>query len=186
MEVNGAGWRLKWAGWRWVEVDGTGWRWVHGLVIPVFKQSSYSLAFTIFPQKKSLSSFPENTLNSIATSKCFTYEWIKGYGFANMVCFIPELNQFCLFKLRYRNNKTYFWLPLLLSGDISLNGGPVNGSKQYNNDQWTVFKKRGLKVGLSRLRKFLPNFSPALFEKTVVMFVWCLKLKINKILNLFS
>ena len=36
VEVNGAGWKLKWAGWRWVEVDGAGWRCVHGLVIPIF------------------------------------------------------------------------------------------------------------------------------------------------------
>ena len=54
VEVDGAGWRLKWVGWRWmelggagwrwmvlggggwcwVEVDEAGWRWVHGLVIP--------------------------------------------------------------------------------------------------------------------------------------------------------
>ena len=44
VEEDGAGWRLKWAGWRWmelggarwswVELGGSEWRWVHGLVIP--------------------------------------------------------------------------------------------------------------------------------------------------------
>ena len=33
---------------------------------------------------------------------------------------------------------------LLLSGDISLNPGPINGSQQYNNGQGAVFKKRSL------------------------------------------
>ena len=33
---------------------------------------------------------------------------------------------------------------LLLSGDISRNPGPINGSQQHNYDQWAVFKKRGL------------------------------------------
>ena len=33
---------------------------------------------------------------------------------------------------------------LLLSGDISLNPGPINDFQQYNNDQWAVFRKRGL------------------------------------------
>ena len=33
---------------------------------------------------------------------------------------------------------------LLLSGDIRLNPGPINVSQQYNNDQWAVFKERGL------------------------------------------
>ena len=31
-----AEWRLKWAGWEWMEVDGAGWRWVNGLLIPNF------------------------------------------------------------------------------------------------------------------------------------------------------
>ena len=33
---------------------------------------------------------------------------------------------------------------LLLSGGISLNPGPTNGSQQHNGNQWAVFKKRGL------------------------------------------
>ena len=33
---------------------------------------------------------------------------------------------------------------LLLSGDISLNPRPINGSQQNTYDQWAVFKKRGL------------------------------------------
>ena len=35
---------------------------------------------------------------------------------------------------------------LLLSGDISLNPGPINGSQQDNNDQWAAFKKRDFHV----------------------------------------
>ena len=34
-----AGWRLKWAVWRWMELgggDGAGWRRVHGLAIPIY------------------------------------------------------------------------------------------------------------------------------------------------------
>ena len=38
VEVDGAGWRLKWAMWRWMELGGAGWSWVHGLVIPKFLQ----------------------------------------------------------------------------------------------------------------------------------------------------
>ena len=60
-----------------------------------------------------------------------------------MVCFIRELNLFCFSKFRYTNNKAYLRLLLLLSGDISLNLGPINGSQQYNKDQWAVFKKTG-------------------------------------------
>ena len=108
--------------------------------------STIFLFFSIshFSSKKSLSSFPGNTLKNISTSEFFTYESIKASNFASMVCFNRELNLFCFSNLRYRNNKTYFRLLLLLSGDISLNPGPINGSQQHNYDQWAVFKKRGL------------------------------------------
>ena len=111
--------------------------------------SSIFLFFSIshFSTKKSLGLNPENTLQSITTIEIFTYEFIKACSFANMVCFNQELNLFCFSKLRYRNNKTYFRLLPLLSGDISLTPGPINGSQKYHNDQqhnsnqWGVFKK---------------------------------------------
>ena len=34
VEVDGAGWRLKRAEWRWMVLARAGWRWVHSLVIP--------------------------------------------------------------------------------------------------------------------------------------------------------
>ena len=40
VEVDGAGWS-------WVEVDGAGWSWVHGVVIPIGKQS-YGIRLRIF------------------------------------------------------------------------------------------------------------------------------------------
>ena len=85
-----------------------------------------------FSSKKSLSSFPENTLKKIITSEFFTYESIKASNSASTVCFNQELNlfcfstrsgPFCFSNLRYRNNKTYFRLLLLLSRDISLKRG---------------------------------------------------------------
>ena len=87
--------------------------------------SAIFLSFSIshFSSKKSLSSFPQNTLKNITTSEFFTYESIKASNFVSMVCFNRELNLFCFSNLRYRNNKTYFRLLLLLSRDISLKRG---------------------------------------------------------------
>ena len=72
--------------------------------------STIFLFFSIshFSSKKSLSSFPENTLKIISTSEFFTYESIKASNFASMVCFSRQLNLFCFSNLRYLNNKTYF------------------------------------------------------------------------------
>ena len=99
--------------------------------------STIFLFFSIshFSSKKSLISFPENTLKNISAREFFTHESIKPSTFASMVSFHRELNLFCFSNFRYRNNKTYFRLPLLLSRDISLNPGPINVSQQHTYDQ---------------------------------------------------
>ena len=104
-----------------------------------------------------MSSFPENILKNISTSEFFTYEYIKASNFASMVCFKRELNLFCFSNLRYQNNKTYFRLLLALSGDISLNLGPINGSRQHNYDQRAVFKKGGLHYVHININSLLPK-----------------------------
>ena len=114
------------------------------------------ISLSHFPQKIPGFIFCEY-LKEHTTSEFFTYESIKSCGFANMVCFNRELKLFCFSKLRYRNNKNYFRLLLLLSGDISLNPGPINGSQQYNNDQWAVFKKRGLHFAHININNLLPK-----------------------------
>ena len=46
---------------------------------------------------------------------------------------------------------------LLLSGDISLKTGPINGSQQHSYDQWAVFKKRGLDFVHININSLLPK-----------------------------
>ena len=89
--------------------------------------------------------------------KIFTCESIKACGFANMVCFNQQLNLLCFSELRYRNNKIYFQLLLLLSGDISLNPGPINGSQQYYNDKLAVFKRGSLHFVHININSLLPK-----------------------------
>ena len=71
--------------------------------------------------------------------------------------FNRELNLFYFSNLRYRNNKTYFRLLLLYSGDTSLNPGPINDSQQHNYDQWAVCKKRGLHFVHISINSLLPK-----------------------------
>ena len=40
---------------------------------------------------------------------------------------------------------------------VSLYPGPLNGSQQYNNNQWTVFKKRGPHFGHININSPLPK-----------------------------
>ena len=112
---------------------------------------------TIIIKSTILSSFLENILKNISTSEFFTYKSIKASNFASMFCFNQELNLFYFSSLRYRNNKTYFRLLLLLSGNINLNSRPFNGSQQHNYDQWGVFRKRDLHFVHISINSLLPN-----------------------------
>ena len=53
---------------------------------------------------------------------------------------------------------------LLLFGDISLNPGPVNSSGEYSNDQWAVFKKRGLHFVHININSLLPKINFGISE----------------------
>ena len=84
-----------------------------------------------------------------------------------MICFNREPNLFCFSKLRFRNNQNYFRLLLLLSGNISLNPGPINSSQQYNNDQRAVFKKRGLYFVHININSLLPKIDELQYIATL-------------------
>ena len=47
-------------------------------------------------------------------------------------------------QLMYRNSNSYYRLLLLLSGDISLNTGPFHNLQLINQNEWNIFKHRGL------------------------------------------
>ena len=51
---------------------------------------------------------------------------------------------FVLSKFKYRNKDSFFKLLLLLSDDISLNPGPSHINQTSDNNEWDVFKARGL------------------------------------------
>ena len=72
-----------------------------------------------------------------------------------LLAWFVSIENWTCFAFRYRNNKTYFWLLLLLSGDIGLNSGLINGSQQHKYDQWPVFKKRGLHFVLVTINSLL-------------------------------
>ena len=47
-------------------------------------------------------------------------------------------------QLMYRNSNSYYRLLLLLSGDIILNTGPFHNLQLLNQNEWNIFKHRGL------------------------------------------
>ena len=54
-------------------------------------------------------------------------------------CLHSGLVFFSISKLQYRNSNSYFNLLLLLSGDTSLNPGPLHNNQLQPQSEWSVF-----------------------------------------------
>ena len=64
---------------------------------------------------------------------------------------------FSISKLQYRNSNSYFNLLLLLSGDISLNPGPLHNNQLQPQGEWSAFNSRGLHFIHLSVNSFLPK-----------------------------
>ena len=60
-------------------------------------------------------------------------------------------------KLKYRNLSSYFYLLILLSGDISLNTGPTHQRKLQCLNEWNIFKSRDLHFIHPNINSVLPK-----------------------------
>ena len=67
------------------------------------------------------------------------------------------INHFSISKLKYKNLNSFSQLLLLLTGDISLNSGPVHQGTLQCSYEWNIFKNRGLHFIHLNINSFLPK-----------------------------
>ena len=60
-------------------------------------------------------------------------------------------------QLMSRNSNSYYQLLLLLSGDISLNPGPFHNLQPLDQNEWNIFKHRGLHFLHLNINSLLPK-----------------------------
>ena len=72
-------------------------------------------------------------------------------------CLHSGLVFFSISKLQYRNSNSYFSLLLLLSGDTSLNPGPLHNNQLQPQSEWSVFNSRGLHFIHLNVNNLLPK-----------------------------
>ena len=77
-------------------------------------------------------------------SHFFTYESKNTCDNVETLCLYSDLVFFSISKLQYRNSNSYFNLLLLLSGDISLNPGPLHNDQLQPQIEGSVLNSRGL------------------------------------------
>ena len=67
------------------------------------------------------------------------------------------INHFSSLKLKYKNLNSFSQLLLLLSGNISLNPGPVHQGTLQCSNEWNVFKNKVLHTIHLNINSLLPK-----------------------------
>ena len=87
----------------------------------------------------------------------FAYESVNTCDTVETSCLHSDFVFFSISKLQYRNSNSYFNLLLLLSGDISLNPGPLHNNQLQPQSEWSVFNSRGLHFIHLNINSLLPK-----------------------------
>ena len=69
----------------------------------------------------------------------------------------PQYTVLTIPKLKQINNKSFYRLLIILSGDISLNPGPVCKHQILNTTEWDIFKTKGLHLMHLNINSLLPK-----------------------------
>ena len=73
----------------------------------------------------------------------FTPEYLNANNKLHEAFLNPQYTVLTVSKLKQINNKSFYCLLLILSGDISLNPGPVCKHQILNTTEWNIFKTKG-------------------------------------------
>ena len=87
----------------------------------------------------------------------FTPEYTTACVTLDDLCLNYSLKLFTISNSKRLNNKSFYCILLLLSGDISLNLGPKNNLQPLNSNEWNVFKSKGLHLIHVNINSFLPK-----------------------------
>ena len=73
----------------------------------------------------------------------FTPECLNANNKLHEAFLNPQYTVLTISKLKQINNKSFYRLLIILSGDISLNPGPVCKHQILNTIEWNIFKTKG-------------------------------------------
>ena len=100
---------------------------------------------------------PYSEINVCSRSQFFTIELINKFE----SLYTSHLHSQSVFlsvsQLMYCNSNSYHRLLLLLSGDISLNPRPFHNLQPLNQNEWNIFKHRGLHFLHLNINSLLPK-----------------------------
>ena len=87
----------------------------------------------------------------------FTPEHLNANNILHEAFLNPQYTVFTISKLKQINNKSFYCLLIILSGDISLNLGPVSKHQILNTTEWNIFKTKDLHLMDLNINSLLPK-----------------------------
>ena len=118
-------------------------------------------AFVFLSSKFYLSSYDDAVYNNVKLCnrlQFYSPDYIRTCKELNKACLLSQFSILTISKLKaINNNKSFCHLILILSGDISLNPGPVYNHYPPNLKQWGKFKRKGLHLLHLNINSLLPK-----------------------------
>ena len=87
----------------------------------------------------------------------FTPEYLNANNKLHEAFLNPQYTVLTILKLKQINNKFFYCFIIILSGDISLNPGPVCKHQILNTMEWNIFKTKGVHLMLLNINSLLPK-----------------------------
>ena len=97
-----------------------------------------------------------------------------------------RFNYLCKFhtipKLKQKNNKSFLRILLILSGDVSLNPGPVYNNQSLHSNEWNVFRSKGIHLIHLNVNSLLPKIDEIRYiaERTKAAVIGITKSKLDE------
>ena len=118
---------------------------------------SLSVYLLLFLQKHIKYSDHQETIRRCSRYEFFTSDFIDTCEDIQSLITQLTINHYSISKLKYQNLNSFSHLLLLLSGDISLNPGPVHQDTLQCLNEWNVFKNRELHFIHLNIDSLLPK-----------------------------
>ena len=80
------------------------------------------------------------------------------------------------------NNSSFIHILLILSGDITLNPGPVYNNQSLDVNEWNVFRSKGIQLIHLNVNSLLPNIDEICYraERTKAPVIGITESKLHK------
>ena len=110
------------------------------------------------------------SLQKCSTNEFFNLETITSCHYIQHIILHRNLVCLAINNLKYRNYNSFYQFLLLLSGDVSLNPGPVQISPPVNVNIWEPFNKKGLHFLHININSLLPKIDElkCIANKTII------------------